>query len=257
LQKLASAKLKVARLLGLSAPDFEMSDFVLEEREGRRRLEASPSDLVQIFLSPEKRLVHKWDHYLPAYDQHFGRYRGTKLFFLEIGVSQGGSLDMWRSYFGPDATIVGVDINPSCSGRVSAPNVVRIGSQDDPAFLSAVLAEFGEPDVVLDDGSHIGRHQVATFDALFPKLQVGGLYAIEDLHTSYWLNWEGGYRRRGTGIELVKQLIDDQHGWYHRHGRASPARDWIPAIHVYDSLAIIEKAARNRPGHVSVAPQGK
>src|SRR5205814_7924687 len=138
-----------------------------------------------------------------------------------------------------------------CAGRVDPPNEVRIGSQDDPAFLRSVAAEMGGLDIVLDDGSHVGSHQVASFRTLFPLLREGGIYAIEDLHTSYWRDWGGGYRRKGTGIEMLKTLIDDLHQWWHEKPVAERN---IGGIHVYDSIAFIEKAPARRP-QVARAPE--
>jgi len=159
---------------------------------------------------------------------------------------------MWRSYLGPQATIYGIDIDPLCAGRVDAPNQVRIGSQDDPEFLQRVVAEMGGVDVILDDGSHIGKHQIKSFDVLFPLLADQGTYLIEDLHTSYWLTHGGGLRRRGTAIEFVKTMIDDLHGWYHAGGGRTPARHEIASIHMYDSIVAIEKRAKTKPLHVQV-----
>ncbi len=202
------------------------------------------------FFANEGRPVHKWHHYLEIYERYFSNYRDKKFFFLEIGVFDGGSLDMWRRYFGPEATIVGIDINPRCANLVDTPNVVRIGSQADPQFLASIVAEFGQPDVILDDGSHIASHQRASFEILFPHLKERGLYAIEDLHTSYWLDWEGGYRRSGTGIETIKQMIDDMHAWYHKRPTRTPAKDGIGAIHLHDSVVVIEKHSKQRPGMI-------
>ena len=134
---------------------------------------------------------------------------------LEIGVGQGGSLDLWRSYFGPSAVLYGIDIDPECLERVSPPNHVRIGSQADGDFLMRVVAEMGPPNIVLDDGSHLGAHQIESFRVLFPLLQEGGVYVIEDLHTSYWDAYQGGKGTARTGIGLLKALIDDQHACYH------------------------------------------
>jgi hypothetical protein len=84
---------------------------------------------------------------------------------LEIGVFKGGSLELWREYFGPAATIFGVDVNPKCADYVTAPNQVRIGSQDDALFLEKVVLEIGTLDIVLDDDSHIGHHQRRSFES--------------------------------------------------------------------------------------------
>jgi hypothetical protein len=201
----------------------------------------SSSDIGRIYFSHEGKPIHKWVHYLDAYDRHFAPFRGKPTRFLEIGVWKGGSLELWRKYLGPEARILGIDVNPACAAEN-----VRIGSQDDPGFLKQVVEELGGIDIVLDDGSHVGKHQRASFQTLWPLLEDGGLYAIEDLHTSYWPGeFEGGYRRRGTGVELVKELMDDLHGWW--HDRRAPLRDTISAIHVYDSIAILEKKRRGHP----------
>jgi hypothetical protein len=211
----------------------------------------SKSDLARIFYGHEGRTAHKWLHYLDIYERHLHQYRGTDFKFLEIGVSEGGSLEVWRKYFGSEATIFGIDINADCATRVTAPNQVRIGSQDDRDFLHNVVQEMGGIDVVLDDGSHIGSHQAMSFAVLFPLLREGGSYIIEDLHTAYWPGaHRGGLKRRGSAIELVKEMIDDMHRWYHTQKR--PSHGPIGAVHVYDSIAIIEKRTAPRPGHIRV-----
>jgi len=209
--------------------------------------------LADTFFRHHGRIVHKWIHYLEIYERHFAPYRNTPVKMLEIGVFKGGSLEMWREYFGESATIFGIDVNPDCAGYATAPNQVRIGSQDDPQFLERVVQEMGLPDIVLDDGSHIGRHQRRSFDVLFPLLKPGSLYVIEDLHTSYWPNeFAGGYRRKGTAIGHIKQMIDDMHAWYHTYPTMTPAKAEIGAIHIYDSIAFIEKKHRQQPGHIQI-----
>lgn len=209
-------------------------------------------DLGRVFFGPKTRLVDKWLHYLDKYEHHFAPYRGTDVKMLEIGVFKGGSLEMWNSYFGPASTIFGVDIDPQCAGYETANTKVRIGSQDDPAFLRSVIDEMGTPDIILDDGSHVAKHQEVSFDVLFPLLKEGGLYVIEDLHTAYWPVWGGGHRRAGTAIELVKSMIDDMHAWYHDAPTRTPAKTDIAAIHVYDSMVFIEKKKRERPAYIRI-----
>jgi hypothetical protein len=204
------------------------------------------SDLARLFFAHQGRLIHKPVHYLDIYDRHFCHWRGKSVRFLEIGVFKGGSLELWREYFGCKATIYGIDIDPNCAQRADFPNHVCIGSQDDPVFLENVVTEMGPPDIILDDGSHIDRHQTASFHALFPLLADGGLYVIEDVCTSYWPTHGGGYRRKGSAIELAKQIIDDMHAWYHFHQPKTPANTLIPAVHIYNSMIVIEKG-RNAP----------
>jgi hypothetical protein len=220
----------------------------------------SDSDFGRLFYAHEGRLAHKWHHYLAIYDRILAPYRqgfvapdGTTrpLRFLEIGVAQGGSLQLWRQFLGPDAVIFGIDIDPACKAADDGNVHVRIGSQADPAFLRAVVAEMGGVDVVLDDGSHIATHQRVSFDTLFPLVTDRGLYAIEDLQTAYWRNWEGGYHRRGTFIEVAKQLIDDMHAWYHPYpAKITNAKDEIYAMTWFDSVLAIEKRRKPQPMHI-------
>ena len=235
-------------------PWFDYKKAQLDTSEGPKELAKTTSDIAQLFYNHEGRVIHKWTHYLDIYERHFAPYRDKNPKFLEIGVQMGGSLEMWRKYFGPDATIYGVDIDPACADRATAPTQVRIGSQDDPAFLKKVIAEMGAPDIILDDGSHIAPHQWESFRTLFPLLKDGGLYVIEDLHTAYAPGvFKGGYRRAGSAIELVKHMIDDMHAWYHGHRQVTPGKTDILGIHMYDSVVFIEKGRKSPPEHIKVA----
>jgi Methyltransferase domain len=234
-------------------PNYDMGSQELEPSEAARLLAESKTDLGRMIFGHKGRIVHKWTHYPDIYERHLAGYRGSSFRMLEIGVFRGGSLELWREYFGSGATIYGIDINPECAAYVDAPNEVRIGSQDDPDFLTKVVTEMGGIDVVLDDGSHVASHQRASFATLFPLLNDGGLYIIEDLHTAYWPGpFEGGYRRSGTAIELVKSMIDDMHGWYHGKGSLVADCGEIDGIHIYDSMVIIEKKRRDAPQHIKV-----
>ncbi len=206
------------------------------------------SPLGDIYFERRGRPVIKWVDYLDLYDRHFSRFRGTSVRLLEIGIQGGGSLELWREYLGSDATIMGIDINPQCLNFVDPPNKVRIGSQDDPSFLTSVVKEMGEIDIVVDDGSHIGRHQNASLEILFPLLKDGGIYCMEDLHTSYFPGeWEGGFKRPGTAIESVKSVIDDMHGWFHKKKESFVPRESVLGVHAYESIVFIDKGLKHRP----------
>jgi hypothetical protein len=164
-----------------------------------------------------------------------------------LGSPRAGSFAVWRPYFGPDATIYGIDTEEACRDKIESLGLnchARIGSQDDVAFLLRVVEDMGGIDIVIDDGSHIAEHQCATFRTLFPLLENGGLYICEDLHTSYWSDWHGGHRRPGTFIELVKDMIDSIHTWY--WPLTNDLTDMrlhriVSAIHIHDSMVVIEK----------------
>lgn len=206
--------------------------------------------LVDLYSGELKESVHKWHHYLPLYERYFNRFRQTPVKFLEIGVSKGGSLQMWRQYFGEAALIYGIDINPACKAYDGIAGQVRIGSQDDRAFLEAVVGEMGGVDVILDDGSHHMKHIKATLEALFPRLNNGGLYLIEDLHTAYWHGWGGGYASPSNFFNTIRSMVDDMHHWYHdmpiQHPALSPH---CPAIHIHDSIVVLEKDITHKPTH--------
>lgn len=207
-------------------------------------------DLENWFWNHEGQCVHKWHHYLPIYQRYFEQFRNKPIRMLEIGVSWGGSLDMWREFFGDEAIIYGIDIDPKCARYNGKSGQVRIGSQDDTEFLASVLEEMGGIDIILDDGSHKSGHIRTSFDFLYPKLSVGGLYMIEDLHTNYWKNFQGGYKDKRSFLEVVKTIIDDMHHWYHDEKVVVNAcKDTVAAMHVHDSIVVFEKEIVTAPRH--------
>ena len=201
-------------------------------------------DLWHDFLTNRGKVIHKWEHYFPVYERHFEPWRGRALTFFEIGVARGGSLPMWRRYFGPLATVVGLDIDPRCKDHEDDGVFVRIGDQSDPAFLESLIAEFGPPDIVLDDGSHRMDDISASFDHLYPKLSKNGVYMVEDLHTAYWPDFGGGLNETGNFINRAKTLIDKLNADHSRGAVISDAftRETF-SISFYDSMAVFEKGA--------------
>ena len=221
-----------------------------EIRQFPEQIPVLDNDVSKLAYSHHGRQLAKWDHYFRIYDRHFKRFRNASPKFLEIGVNHGGSLQLWRKYFGPKAVIFGIDIDPRCSVIDDAPAVnVRIGSQTDRNFLNAVVQEMSGIDIVLDDGSHNSNHQRTTFDLLFPLVNPNGIYVVEDLHTNYWRGeYEGGWKRRSTFIEQAKDIIDDLHGWWHRKAQRLPgAHKTIESLNFYDSMIVIEKRPTNGP----------
>lgn len=207
-------------------------------------------DLLDMFTRKEGAVVHKWHHYIPIYERYFSSFRGKKVRMLEIGVSEGGSLDLWRQYFGEDAVIFGIDIDDACARLNGVSAQVRVGSQIDLDFLESVVEEMGGVDIVLDDGSHHMAHVPKTLNHLFPHLSEGGIYMIEDLHTAYWRSYGGGYRARRNFFSSVLGIIDNMHHWYHLKGIDSSliGKD-CAGIHIHDSVAVFEKKSSIRPAH--------
>lgn len=195
------------------------------------------------------RLINKWDHYFDIYHRHFARFRGQPITLVEIGVFNGGSLDMWRAYLGPQARIVGVDVNPDCAALAKPGIEIVIGDQGDRAFLRSLLERFPAPHIVLDDGGHHMHQQVAAFEELYPQLHPEGVYMCEDTHTSYIAHFGGARGRPGTFIETAKALVDRLHTVEGAAGTqpADPFTLSTDSVHFYDRAVVIERRARAVP----------
>jgi cephalosporin hydroxylase len=199
-------------------------------------------NLWQDFRTNQGKIVYKWLHYFAIYERHLSQWRNKTVTLFEIGVFHGGSLQMWQRFFGPLATIVGIDIDPACKAHEELGIHVRIGDQSDPVFLQTVIDEFGAPDIVIDDGSHQMEHLRKTFLLLYPLLSKNGIYCVEDLHTAYWEEYGGGVGKPDTFINLSKQFIDNLNADY---SRGALAPDFMTrntfAMSFYDSVIIFER----------------
>lgn len=193
--------------------------------------------------------------YLTHYHRHFRSIRFKKLVVIEIGVggyessSPGGSLRVWRDYF-PRSTIIGVDLYQK---RIDLGRRVRFvrADQSSAEDLQRVLAAAGRaPDVIIDDGSHIGEHVRTTFDVLFQHLAPLGTYVIEDLHTSYWPDYGGSHTAPSrSAIGLVHDAIDavqSRDAAFVRRPELGPAPrtsiNEVTGVSIYPGIAFIRKA---------------
>lgn len=197
------------------------------------------------------RLIHKWKHYFDVYDRHFSRFRNQEIVILEIGVSQGGSLQMWKDYFGPKARIYGIDIDPACKSLEEENIEIFIGSQSDREFLRGVKKKIPKVDILIDDGGHTMKQQIVSFEELFDHVKERGVYLCEDMHTSYWIKFGGGYKRPGTFVEYSKNFVDYINGWHsHQSGlKVSEFTKSVDSVHFYDSIVVLEKNPREVPSH--------
>lgn len=208
------------------------------------------NDLEKYFVANSGRKINKWRHYFDAYDRHLARFRGTDAHILEIGVFQGGSLQMWRDYLGPQAIIYGVDINPLCKQFEAENTHIIIGDQEDRDFLKSLGKSIPRIDVLIDDGGHSMKQQINTFEELFKFVSHNGVFLCEDTHTSYWENYGGGYKRRGTFMEYSKGLIDQLNAWHSEDANNLKVDDFTRtarSMHFYDSMVIIEKDTVAKP----------
>lgn len=200
----------------------------------------------------------KWGthRYTPHYQRHFAPLRDRRMLVLELGIggydreAQGGaSLRMWKWFF-PRAQIVGVDIQDK--SFVNEPRVRAFrGSQTNRALMHRIVRRYGAPTIVIDDGSHRPAHVIKSFEILFPMLEDGGIYAIEDIQTSYWPDWKGSLDLDdpNTSMAMVKRLLDglNHEEFLDESYEPSYTDLHVVAVHCYHNLVIIEKGD-NREG---------
>jgi hypothetical protein len=197
--------------------------------------------------------------YTAAYERHLGHLRNEPITLLEIGIGGyadpgrgGASLRMWKSFF-PHGRIIGLDIEDKTALAEARITILR-GDQGDRRFLDQMALEYGPFDVVIDDGSHRCAHVIASFEALFPHLTDAGIYAIEDLQTSYWESYGGssGSDRASTSMTMIQGLIDGlNHAEYDIPGYEPTYTDlWVRSVTAYHNLAFIQKGANDEGSHL-------
>jgi glycosyltransferase involved in cell wall biosynthesis len=168
------------------------------------------STLRQIYRQHKGKLTDKWVSYLREYHRLFSPYRHLPVCLLEIGVQNGGSLEVWGSYFPNAKLILGCDINPACAKLTYAHNqvVVLVGDINTDQTEAEICRYSSTFDLIIDDGSHTSSDIIKSFARYFPRLRQGGLYVVEDLHCSYWQSYEGGINYPFTSMAFLKTLAD-------------------------------------------------
>ncbi len=203
--------------------------------------------------------------YTRQYERFFRAYRDRPVRILEIGIGGfqeadrgGASLEMWKRYF-PRALVFGIDIEDKRFLETQRLRTFR-GNQADPEFLSKVLEETGELDIVIDDGSHFCSDQIKSFEFLFPRLAAEGLYVIEDMETSYWPGFGGSssdFSNRSTGVGYLKEMVDGMNYEAMTSDtsyRRRPTDRSVVGIHFFHSMAIVEKGINEQGGLGAMIP---
>ncbi len=161
--------------------------------------------LLEIYRGVEY-LSIKHSSYFSTYETLFSPYVGKRFTFVEVGICTGGSLFMWRKYFGADVRIIGIDLNPAARKWEAHGFEVFIGNQADPAFWEDFYRQVGPVDILLDDGGHTNVQQVVTLRMASNVVRDGGLIVVEDTHSSYFP--EFGNPSRYSFIEFAKRVVD-------------------------------------------------
>jgi len=205
--------------------------------------------VVQSFLKVNKR-VTKWESYFDVYNQFLNKYVGTQVNLIEIGVCDGGSLEMWKAYLGSSSTIIGIDVDVNSASIFQASEhsiIVEIGDQADHAFLSSVIDKHGIPNIVVDDGSHCRKDIWSTIQFFLPKMQPGSVYIVEDLHGSFWDPSDPQSIEDNTFADFLK-IVRSLNAPGSR-GVLEAHKDWssVYSVSFYWSMAVMEiKASPTR-----------
>ncbi|WP_292382829.1 class I SAM-dependent methyltransferase [Mesorhizobium sp.] len=182
----------------------------------RRKSEVRKT-LRELYAEHEGKVSDKWSIYLDAYDRIFAEFRNKPVRLLEIGVQNGGSLEIWRRYFQQAELVLGSDINPACGKLIFEDEkiAVVVGDVNADETERDIIARSEKFDIIIDDGSHRSSDIIRAFVRYFPRLAEGGIYVAEDLHCSYWQAYDGGLYDPFSSMSFFKRLLDvvNQEHW--------------------------------------------
>lgn len=215
--------------------------------------------LEEIFYQSEH-LSDKWQPYFEVYERHLQRFVGKPVTLVEVGIQKGGSLEMWSSFLGPQSRIIGIDVDPECINlKYKQSNIeVVIGNQSDTNFWDSFMKE-NSIDILIDDGGHFMHEQIITFEKVFPKMNMGGVYICEDTHTSYDPAYGGAIEGKNpwTFIEYAKGYIDILHETWVKEEvdmkyqiRQLTSNKSLSGIFFYDSMVVFEKFGKRNMNRV-------
>lgn len=162
--------------------------------------------LIKLFNESTKRSI-KWKKYFSIYEKLFYKYKNKKITFVEIGILDGGSLEIWKKYFGKHSRIIGIDNNPECKKFQNDDYEIFIGSQSNPDFWKKFYKDVGKVDIILDDGGHTNDQQIISLINSIQNINDGGLHVVEDVHSSYQKQYGNPYKY--SFINFSKKTIDD------------------------------------------------
>ncbi|HEY6198478.1 MAG TPA: class I SAM-dependent methyltransferase [Candidatus Binatia bacterium] len=200
-----------------------------------------PNRLERFFDAKRGRGIQKWRHYFEIYDRHFQKFVGREVHIVEVGVASGGSMDMWRDYFGGRCHVYGIDVNPACKQFEREDIQVFIGDQGSREFWRRFRPKVPVVDIFLDDGSHKAEHQIVALEEMLPHLSSEGVYLCEDI--------EKRDHRPNDFLSYLFALDNELHQLRFAPGDASSyltgevnaLQSCIRSICFYPFVAVIEK----------------
>jgi methyltransferase family protein len=234
---------RIARLLARSAP--------MTVRGYRFGSDVDPVDLPRSSRGPnaernalrsyfeahrDGRGIYKGRHYFDLYVRHLAEFVGREIVVVEVGVYSGGSLEMWKSYFGKHATIHGVDIQEACRVYEAEGVHIHVGDQADRPFWRQFKEAVPFIDVLIDDGGHHPNEMRVTFEELFPIMRPGGVYICEDIiNGNEFLAYLGGLAEHLTTYESIPLAEPGV------ASAANPLQQVVESIHFYPFVAVVER----------------
>lgn len=206
-------------------------------------------DLRHIFFNELTLGSDKWEPYFDVYETYFSKFVDKAPVVVEVGVQSGGSLQLWRKYFGPAAQIWGIDIDAGVTNLQQHYDVdthILIGDQADPAFWRRELPNIPEIDIFIDDGGHAPAQHRVTFEHVFPRLRHGGVYICEDTHTCYFQHMGTGRGQSNSFMEYAKNLADLLHVQFLEDRRFDDQAtlaltQGLRSVHFYNSMIVFLK----------------
>jgi len=221
--------------------------------------QAAPSNLESWYLNyTHGAALSKWLHYFDIYDRHFSRFRGTDAVIVEIGVNTGGSLAMWRWYFGARARIVGIDLFNSSfmegNPLYGSPDRMMNGDQASPEFWQTFKQLEPRVDILIDDGGHQTHQQLRTLKEMLPHIQPGGVLLTEDVMGSLGAETKGGKKQDNYLSHVINDYLNVDDGLFKFHfSRHLRQANLLPnnikelfGISFYPMVIVFEKLSRPR-----------
>jgi len=199
---------------------------------------SSKNELFELFYDSKKKST-KWEKYFPIYEELLSKYKDKEITFVEIGVLNGGSLEIWKKYFGKKARIIGIDKNPKCKQFENENYEIFIGSQSDPIFWRNFYKNIGKVDIILDDGGHTNYQQITTLVESINFIKDGGIHIVEDVHTSYFKRY--GNPNKYSFINFSKKSIDDINCTFPKPGNFNYSLNKsVYSIEYYESIVVFK-----------------
>ena len=181
--------------------------------------------LKKLYQNHFGKVTQKWSIYFDQYENKLSQYKKFPIKLFEIGIENGGSLEIFSKYFSNAELILGCDIDPNCEKlQYDKSNIkVIIGDAKKEGIKNEII-KHSKFDIIIDDGSHNSDDIVRSFCNYFNHLKDDGLYIIEDLHCSYHQQHRGGIFYPISSINFFKKLVDIIN---YEHWGIEKKKDWL------------------------------